>query len=180
MPQQCTCFLHVTATSAALTSCGQGRSRFYCPSPSKGVGEAGLGRAEHEDSLGFVCLDQQHMEVLCFVANTGQAHCILLFCMRPPRAPLCFHHFCNPAWPPLSCMQSQTPLHCPFMMMACVFHPLFPQVYAALSILIPGAQCTSCHDCSLLFEFIFSLSCQEILCPLLPSSSSQGCFHPAI
>lgn len=48
----------------------------------------------------------------------------------------------------------------------CLSSPL-PQVYAALSILIPGAQCTSCHDCSLLFEFIFSLSCQEILLSLL-------------
>lgn len=100
---------------------------------------------------------------LVFIANTGQVHCILLFCMRPPRAPLCFQHFCNPAWPPLSCMQSQTLLRCLFMMMAPIFHPLFPQVYAALSFLIPGAQCTSCHDCSLLFEFIFSLSYQEVL-----------------
>lgn len=65
------------------------------------------------------------MEVLCFIAHTGQAHCILLFRMRLPHACICFHHFCNPAWPPLSCMQSQTSLHCPFMMMACVFHPLF-------------------------------------------------------
>lgn len=73
--------------------------------------------------------------------------------------------------------RASIPLHCPFMMMACVLHPLFPQVYAALSILIPGALRTSCHDCSLLFEFIFPLSCQELLLPcyllLRPMSTSS-------
>lgn len=106
------------------------------------------------------------MKVLCFIANTGQARYIPLFCMQPPCATLCFKDFCNPALPPLSCMQSQRPspltLHDDGL---CPSSPI-PQVYATLSIPIPGALCTSCHDCSLLFEFIFSLSCQEL--PLSP------------
>lgn len=98
---------------------------------------------------------------------------------------------CSPLFPaflqsslaPLSCMQSQIPLNCPSMMMPYVFRPLFPQVYAALSILIPGAQCTSCHDCSLIWvHFLFIMPRGTIisfidLCPLLPSSSFQGSFH---
>lgn len=78
-------------------------------------------------------------------------------------ATLCFKHFCNSTFHLCQACRASTLLHCPFMMMARVLHTLFPQVYAALSIPIPGALCTSCHDCSLLFEFILSLSCQKLL-----------------
>lgn len=117
---------------------------------------------KHKDFPGFVCLNQKHMKISCFVADTEQAHSIPLFHMQPLHATLCFKDFCNPTSPPWSCMQSQYPslLH---------FHG--DDLHPSSLRFIPFHSHSSgfVHFVSWLLSFNLSLFSSFYLCLLLPS-----------
>lgn len=124
------------------------------------------------------------MKVLCLIADKLTAsHCSTCNPGVPPhvsRTSMIQPHRCHH-----NACRASIPLCCPFMIMACVLHPSFPQAYAVLS--IPGALCISCHDWSFFISVYFPFIMQRTTdissldrCPPLPTSSFQGSLCPTI
>lgn len=157
MPQQCTCLLHVSSYILWPRQVQILQSFLQAREWVSRVGKGWAWRLSRISLLGSIA-----HRALVFIANTGQAHCILLFCMRPPCAPLCFQHFCNPAWPLSHACRARSLSTAPpwwclmsFVLSFLRFMQHFPFSFLGLS---------ARHAMiALLFEFIFSLSCQEVL-----------------